>query len=195
MKLLLLFLVFACLLLIGCPAYSVHPLYNDQDAVVEPALEGTWANAKSDEKEGITFQKSGDREYSMVGVDPATRVHQTYKIHLVRLGNQLFMDLMFDDQTVNGVKLDSPLGAFPTHVIVKVKISGDDLAYATLEDDAIKKQSAPDGAALHYQIGENEALLVTSQTQGLRRYVSAHTDDAFSTFEHLTRRAKTPTQP
>ena len=189
------FLIFACLLLIGCPSYSVHPLYSDQDAAVQPALEGTWVDAKSNDREGITFQKTGDHEYSMTGIDSATRVHQTYKVHLVRLGNQLFMDVMFDEQAVNGVKLDSPIGAFPTHVIVKVKISGDDLAYATLEDDAIKKQSAPGGTPLDYQIADDGALLVTSQTEVLRRYVSDHTEDAFSTFEHLKRKGNTTAKP
>jgi hypothetical protein len=196
MKLRLLpFLIFVCLLLIGCPSYSVHPLYTDQDAVVEPALEGTWGDANSDDKEAITFQKSGDYEYSMAVVDPRTKVKQTYKVHLVRLGNQLFMDLIFHDQTVNGAKLDSPIGAFPTHVIARVKISGDDLAYATLEDDAIRKQSTPGGALLDYQVADHGALLVTSQTEFLRRYVSAHTEEAFSNFEHSKRKGKTPVQP
>ena len=31
----------ACVMLGGCSAYSVHPLYTAEDAVVEPALEGT----------------------------------------------------------------------------------------------------------------------------------------------------------
>ena len=194
MKLLLLSLVCACLLLIGCPSYSVHPLYTDQDAVVEPALEGTWSDAKSDEKGGFTFRKFGDHEYYMVGTD-GMRVNQTYKVHLLRLGNQLFMDLIFNDQTVDGANLDSPFGTFPAHVIVKVKISGDDLAFATLEDDAIKKQSTLGGAPLDYQIADDGTLLVTSQTEVLRRYVSAHTEDVFSTFDHLKRKGRTPAQP
>lgn len=157
-------LIVVLLPLIGCPSYSVHPLYTDQDAVMEPALEGTWVDPNSADQGGITFQKSGDREYSMAGVDPHTKVNQTYKVRLVRLANQLFMDFIFNDQTVNGANLDTPLGAIPTHVIAKVKISGDDLAYATLEDEAIKKQNSAGGAPLDYQIGDDGVVLVTTQT-------------------------------
>lgn len=189
---LLLFPVFilACLLLIGCPAYSVHPLYNDQDAVVEPALEGTWVDPDPDDKEEMTFKKAGDGEYSRAVFHPDTKVSQTYKVHLVRLGGQLFMDLIANDQTVDGAKLDDWFGAIPTHVIEKVKISGDDLAWAPLEDDAIKKQSTAGGAPLDYQTIGND-MLVTAPTDVLRRYISAHDETVFSDFEHLKRKVKT----
>jgi hypothetical protein len=193
---LLLFPVFilACLLLIGCPAYSAHPLYTDQDAVVEPALEGTWLSPDPDDKEEMTFKKAGDREYAMAIFHPDTKLSETYKVHLVRLGGQLFMDLIANDQTIAGANLDGPMGVIATHVISKVKVSGDDLAWATLEDDAIKKQSAAGGAPLDYQTVNND-LLVTAPTDALRRYVSAHAEDVFSDFGHLKRKGKTSIQP
>lgn len=63
--LLVLISIFACLPLIGCPAYSVNPLYTDQDAVVELALEGTWTGPDPSDKEELTFKNVGDRDYSM----------------------------------------------------------------------------------------------------------------------------------
>jgi hypothetical protein len=194
MKLLLLSLIFACLFLIGCPSYSVHPLYTDQDAVVEPALEGSWVDPDSSNKEGITFQKAGDHEYNMVAFYPDTKVSQTHKVHLVRLQGQLFMDLIANDQTIAGVNLDGPIGVIATHVIAKVKISGDNLAYATLEDDAIRKQSTSGGAPLDYQMVD-EGMLVTAPTDTLRHYISAHAEEAFSAFQHLKRKGKVPIQP
>jgi hypothetical protein len=192
--LLLLFLVFACLALIGCPSYSVHPLYTDQDTVAEPALEGSWSGPDSGDKEEIAFQKSGDHEYNMAIFHPDTKVRENYKVHLVRLGGQMFMDFIVDGQTVDGAKLEGPIGVIPTHVIAKVKISGDDLAYATLEDDAIRKPSTSGGAPLDYQMVD-EGMLVTAQTDTLRRYISSHAEEAFSTFQHLKRKGKAPTQP
>jgi hypothetical protein len=187
--------VFACLPLIGCPSYSLHPLYTDQDAVVEPALEGTWVDTDPGGKGEITFKKVGDYEYSAASFDADPRVIQTYKVHLVRVGGQLFMDYVADEQTIAGAKVDNPPGVIATHVILKVKISGDDLAYATLEDDAVRKQSVAGGAPLDYQITDEGAVLVTAQTDALRRYISAHSEDAFSKFEHLKRKGKAPTQP
>lgn len=184
---LLLFSISACLLLSGCPSSSVFPLYTDQDAVVEPALEGTWSSLVRDENEEFLFQKSGDHEYSLAISCPDTRVIQNYEVHLVRLGGQLFMDLTFKDQTVGGAQLDDPLGVISAHVIAKVNISGNDLAYATLDDDAIRNQSVSGGTPLDYQMA-NGSMLVTTQTQALRRYISAHAEDAFSDFEHLKRK-------
>jgi hypothetical protein len=185
---LLLFSISACLLLSGCPSSSVYPLYTDQDAVVEPALEGMWSSLGADENEEFLFRKSGDYEYSLTIFCPDTKVTQNYEVHLVRLGGQLFMDLIFKDQAVDGAEVDDPLGVVSTHIIAKVNISGDDLAYAMLEDDAIRNQSV--SAPLDYQIA-NGSMLVTTQTEALRRYISAHAEDVFSDFEHLQRKRET----
>jgi hypothetical protein len=188
-----LFLVSVCLLLSGCAPSSVHPLYTDEDAVVEPALEGTWSSEGG--KEELVFQKSGDHEYDLAilcadeqSECPNTKVRQNYEVNLVRLGGQLFMDLIFKDQTVDGAEVNEPLGVLHTHIIAKVKISGDDLAYATLDDEAIRKQSALGGTPLDYSQMSNEAMLVTAQTEALRGFVSAHAEDVFSDFEHLNRK-------
>jgi hypothetical protein len=187
------FPILACLLLCGCPSLSVHPLYTDQDAVVEPALEGTWS-ASPAEKEEYCFQRSGDHEYSLAVLYGDTKVSQNYEVHLVRLDGQLFMDLIFKNQTVRGAEVDDPLGIVPAHVIAKVQISGDDLAFATLEDDAIQNQSTSGGTPLDYQMAST-SMLVTTETEALRSYISAHAEDGFSDFEHLQRKVETSIQP
>jgi hypothetical protein len=135
----------------------------------------------------LVFQKSGDHEYALAISCADTKVSQNYEVHLVRLGGQLFMDLIFKDQTVDGTEVDGPLGVVPTHVIAKVKIAGDDLAYASLEDDAIRKQSISGGTPLDYQMA-NGSMLVTAQTDVLRNFVSGHAEDVFSDFEYLKRK-------
>jgi len=164
----------------------LHALYTDQDEVEEPALEGTWSLGP-DDNGGLAFQKSGKHEYTLAIFCTDTKVTQNYEVHLVRLGDQLFMDLIFKDQTVDGTEVDSPLGVVPAHVIAKVKISGDDLAYATLEDDAIRRRGSAGDISLDYEM-ENGSMFVTAQTDALRRYISAHAEDVFSDFEHLKRR-------
>lgn len=175
-----------CLPLCACPSYSLHPLYTDEDAVVEPALEGTWSSDSDDNVE-LLFEKSGDDEYSLSISCADPKVLQNYKVHLVRLQGQLFMDLIFENQTVKGATVEEPVGAFHAHLIVKVNISGDDLAYAVLQDDAIRKPIIPGSAPLDYDHAD-EGLLVTAQTDALRDYVSAHSEDGFSDFEYLKRK-------
>ena len=188
-------LLVACLPLIGCPVSSQHPLYTERDAVVEPGLEGTWVDPESHDKGEITFQKSGAHEYTMASLEPDSKISQNYKVHLVRLGDQLFMDLIFENQTLNGEALGTPLGIFTAHIIMKVKVSGDDLAYATLEDDAIQKpHSFWGGSPLDYQVTDGN-VLVTAQTDDLRRYISDHPDTLFSDSQHLKRKGKAATRP
>jgi hypothetical protein len=84
------------------------------------------------------------------------------------------------------------MGVIPTHVILKVKISGDDLAYSTWEDDAMRKQNTG-GGGLDYQMVEG-GVLVTAPTEALRRYIPIHTQDAFTPVQYLKRRSKAPIQ-
>jgi hypothetical protein len=186
--LLVLSLAAVCVVSSGCPAYSVHPLYTDQDAVVEPALEGAWIDS-SDAKSEFRFKQSGAHEYTLVMSDPNSRIEQNYNVNLVRLGDQLFMDLALKDQTLNGAQIDDPIGVIHTHAIAKVNISGDDLAYATLEDEPVQNQPAR-GTRLRH-INTDGGLLVTGQTEDLRRYVLAHANDSFSDWQHLTRKPET----
>jgi hypothetical protein len=193
----LLFLVSACLLLSGCAPSSLHPLYTDRDTVTEPALEGTWSSGP-DDKDELVIQKSGDHEYDLVisctdqkVICTDAKVRQDYAVHLVRLGGQLFVDLSFKGQTVSGVDVDGPIGVIPAHAIAKVKLSGDDLAYATLEDKTMQKIISG-GSPLDYQMLDG-SMLLTAQTDALRSFISAHADDVFSSFEHLERKKACPT--
>jgi hypothetical protein len=67
---------------------------------------------------------------------------------------------------------------------------GDDLAYSTIEDDTLKKNSATDKPPLAYLDYDSEGILVTADTKALRRYVTAHATDGFSEPEHWHRVSK-----
>lgn len=180
-----------CLILSGCAPSSVHPLYTADDAVVEPALEGTWIDADKPDDSPILLHKSGDHQYSMSVSDPDTKLVQKFDVNLVRLGNHLYMDIAFSDQTLDGTKLDLPLGAFPTHEIVKLRVAGDDLAYATLDSEQIQKQNQWDSLPLALADADHGPL-ITAPTADLRHYITIHADDVFGDFSHLTRQAPQP---
>jgi hypothetical protein len=180
-----------CLILSGCAPSSVHPLYTADDAVVEPALEGTWIDADKPDDSPILLEKSGAHQYTMSIVDPGSKLVQKFDVNLVRLGNQLYMDIAFSDQTLDGAKLDLPLGAFPTHEIVKVRVAGDDLVYATLDSEQIKKQNQWDSQPL-VLMDADQATLITAPTGDLRHYILIHADDMFGYFNHLTRKPPRP---
>jgi hypothetical protein len=186
------FLSLVCLVLSGCSAYSAHPLYTTQDAVVEPALEGTWT-AKPDDDAEFSIQKSGEHGYSLTIPTSSEKSVQTYKVNLVRLGNQLFADMIFDSETVQGKKIDSPVGAVPMHVIVRIEVTADQLSYAVLDEEAIKKQNAVEATPLKL-LQTDEALVITEETDALRHYISIHAPDIFGKPDRLKRMAGTPQQ-
>ena len=176
----------------GCPSYSLSPLYTKADAVTEPALEGTWMNADTKDKEEITVCKTKNGEYELSDFDPDTKITWTYDGTLVRLAGELFVDVEFAGETLNGARVDSPIAMLPVHAIMKVRVSGNDLAFAGLEDDAIKRSDESGGSPLKYQLVNRvfQQLLITADTEDLRRYVAAHADEAFTDFEHLKRAGK-----
>lgn len=147
-------------------------------------------SADTQEKGEITFYKSKNAGYEFTVFDPDTKIRQTYDAELVGLAGQLFMDFRFTEETLNGVSVDPPIGMLPMHEIMKVRISGDELAFAGLEDDAIQKPNESGGSPLKYQFvnpGLFQQLLITADTEELRRYVAAHADEGFTDFGHLKR--------
>jgi hypothetical protein len=185
------FAALVCLTLSGCAPTSIDPLYTKDDAVVEPALEGTWIDADKPDDSPIVLRKSGTHEYTMSLIDSEKKSAQNYDVNLVRLGDELYMDIAFSDQTLDGNKLDLPLGTIPTHEIVKIRVTGDTLAYATLDSEQIKKQNQWDSQPLALADAD-QATLIAAPTADLRHYITIHTDEVFGDFEHLTRKPPAP---
>jgi len=174
------------LLFAGCPTTELQPLYNATDDVSEPALVGKWTDEASD-KGYVQFDKSTDHDYLMTISDPDEGSTDVYDAHLVRLGGNLFADLRFSKRTTAGKEEDIPLGTISAHMIAKLKITGDQLAWSSMEDEPLEKISATDKAAPAYIDYSPDGDLVTADTAVLRQYVTAHANDGFSDPDHLHR--------
>lgn len=179
-----------CLVLSGCSAYSVHPLYTAQDAVVEPTLEGTWVSDSPNDPE-FRVQKSAAHEYTLTILAPDTKLVRTYKVNLVRFGNLLFADMIFDGETLAGAKTDAPLGTVPMHVIVKLELTGDRLEYAVLDKEALEKRNTLEAVPLKLMETQSE-LVIADETAALRRYISVHAGEVFTDPDYLRRAPATP---
>ena len=89
-----------CVLLAGGCVRSLHPLYTKDKLAVEPAVVGTWTDDK--EEDVWSIRQSGDHAYTLVYHqhevgDPFQKStpgdSAAFDMHLVRLGEYLFMDL------------------------------------------------------------------------------------------------------
>ncbi|HEV2617367.1 MAG TPA: hypothetical protein VGU63_12250 [Candidatus Acidoferrales bacterium] len=171
-------------LLNGC-AYSLHPLYNPDENVREPGLVGTWVSTENNKANNtVTIRENADGTYEAVGTSPDSHVEQDYKVHLVRLGNNLFADAIFDDQLSNGKNMDLPAGVVPLHYFYKVSITGDTLQFAQLNHDWLIQQfDAKKISIAHEIMGEKPGsdILFTASPAELQRFIRqiADTPGAF----------------
>ena len=175
------------LALSGCSVvYSAHPLNSKEDAVEEPALQGTWTSGE-DNNSDLCIQKSDGHAYSMIMFDPTVKLTEIYEINLVRLNDQLFADIVFDEETVDRTKIEPPLGAITNHVIVKLDVSDDDIAYSVLDTSAIRTQNEVGYSPLD-SLKINQGILLTTPTDDLRQYLSLYSDKVFSDSDHFKRK-------
>lgn len=184
-------IIFASLLLTGCPVATLHPLYTSNENVVEPLLVGKWILPDSGDKDVIAFEKASGSGYALVMTDPDSGYTDRYDVELVRLGENLFGDLRFASRSKSGTNMDMPFSLVSAHMIVKLKLSKDSLDWSTMEDDALKNITKTDAAPGKPLVGnlqyDSDSSLVLADTDSLRRYVTAHGTDGFSEVEHLKR--------
>jgi hypothetical protein len=180
-------ILFATPVLSGCPAYSLHGLFSDKEAVEEPNLVGEWVPIASGDQGTLTFEKNGDNAYKFIVSSPEDQIVQTYDVRLGRIGGELFMDVVFTGETLKGKDSGPFLGAIASHIPMKVKITAEDFAYAALEDDKIKKFPLVGKTKLPVEDSGGQMLVIATSDQ-LRQYITAHSGDVFSDFEHLKRK-------
>lgn len=185
--LLLLCLAVCSLALSGCKAvYSAHPLSTSEDAVEEPALEGAWTTGENDDTE-LCVQRSDGHAYSLIVSEPSSKITQVFQINLVRLNHELFADMVFQKQVVDRTEAELPLGTIPNHVIVKLDIADDDLAYSALDYGTIQNLDKEGYPPLQF-LDEGDVVLLTTSTGDLRQYLSVYADHVFGSPEHYTRK-------
>ncbi len=144
--------VAAALVACGCgDLLSLHPLYTEQDRILDPALEGRWENADDRMKvmrDGFAYlvthePRSGPSEV------------QEFEVRLVDLGGVRMADII-----LTGGQLG--------HMFIRVRVSDSELRFAFLDSEWLR------GRIRHEDVtvarGNTMAVLV-ARTPALRREV------------------------
>ena len=166
------------LLLMGCPARSLFPLFVQQELVFNPDLLGTWVDS---DKEEYTFLKSGGGDYDVLVRDKDGSV-QLLSAKLGQLGGSWFLD-----SSPGGKNNDYHL--LPVHVITRIWLRGDTLKTASLEGNYLKDAIAAGKLTIPHALDGNDILL-TASTKELQQLVLrlADVDAAFPDPSVLVRR-------
>ncbi len=166
------FLAFGLAVLIaGCPARSLQPLFAEKDVVFNPLILGTWVN-KGDV---YTFRQAGEKDYEVV-VRPDTSSNKgvdsvVYTVQLGKLGNSWFLD-----SSPEGDPRDFHLLA--AHIISKFELqSADSFSIASLESDWLKKK-IDDGSVTAAHVNRDGDIILTGATDELQQLVSRYADDS-----------------
>jgi len=153
--------IMVSVVLAGCPARSLQPLFLEKDVTYNPALAGKWADGEDVYK----FKKLNDKEYEIVvseqkTVDSTGHVETTidtmaFAGKLGRLGKNWFLDT-YPAREVADFHLVS------THIIFEVWLYGDTLRLASLDGDWLKKMIKSDRLKTQYALSNGDIILTGS---------------------------------
>jgi hypothetical protein len=183
----------ACIFLTGCNltgwgVTSVHPLYGTSDSVVEPAILGYWSPADDKTETWKFFLRPDGQSYTAIyrseGV-PAKLI-----AHLVRLGDQLYMDTFPEVAQAESKKsqLNNPvftLHLVACHVFWRIHVTGDVLKMAPLDRDHLEKALDDRTVSIAHEVQEPESdgalptIILTAPTESLQEFVRTAGDKVF----------------
>lgn len=163
--------------MLGCIP-SLHPIYTADDVVFDSALIGSWSEAESDMT--WDFLAGGDSTYRLTLIDEDGRPG-TFDVHLVRIGEGLFLDI-FPRDLDGGMNKFYQMHFFPVHTFMRVYQVQPTLKLAMLNgrwlDDYLSEH--PDSCG--HEIVDNEIIL-TASTERLQAFLGSilETPQAFET--------------
>jgi hypothetical protein len=166
-------LLVCALLTPGCLTLSVYPLYTANEVVTGLPLEGTWTDAEG--KDVWEIRKNGDA-YAIVCTTDKTS--EPVEAHLLRLGDQHFLDL---------TSKDTPSLAIAGHFFAKIRTSQEELQVQLMDSAWLERKARETGLA-SLDLPDREMVL-TASTGELQRFILRHAGDpdAFGKAENLRR--------
>jgi hypothetical protein len=174
------------LMLTGCVP-SLHPLYNAQDVIFDPALLGVWG--EKDSQETWAFTKADAQAYKLIYTDEKNKRGE-FIVHLVKVEDHLFLDLF-------PVEPELPQNEFyqghllRAHTFMRVSQIEPTLRLACLDPDWLKNRLAKNPAAIRHE-KVNDEILLTASTPELQQFLLAHlkTRGAFGEPSEMERQKK-----
>jgi hypothetical protein len=165
---------------------SLHPLFNEQKAVLLPFIEGVWKPV--DFNIEITIQKPGDNFYILKYEDG--KDSSVFEAVFVNISDHIFMDLK--PILLTNIKDEEVKNALITgHRIFKVDLRNDTLQMSELSYTWCYNQSQKSKSFEDYE-WIDKRLLLTMPTNKLVEYISSNIDETGMTqsFEKMVQISK-----
>ncbi len=169
----------AAVFLAGCePTLSLHPLF-DASPDSAPALEGTWV--EDDGGLTLTLRLASDNSYEFITVDEEQKEHRL-RAQVGRLGRHMFLDASPSERNIEGLQL-------PAHAFFRVRLAGDSLELAYLDDDWLRGMLREKKLAIAHEI-VGTGIVLTAPSRDLQALALKYAADpnAFSPARYRRRK-------
>jgi hypothetical protein len=133
----------------GCSVVALHPLAGEQAAPVTPSIAGLWRPVGDTDTYRFSVEDTTTLKYCEIKDDKA---EDCGSVQLIQLAGQMYADLVPDGSIV------------PLHLILRVKISADEIRMAMLEKVDLS-------AVPRYEIvgkGDTQQVVFTASTKELQ---------------------------
>lgn len=176
-------LVLAMASLTGCLVISVHPFFQEQDLIFEPALLGRWTG------HGQQWRFEPDRNEEKAYFITYTNQEKTSKMtgHLFILEDHWFLDLFGSAESET---MPPPI---PSHCVVRVKLSDGRLTLQSLSYEWMEKWLKKNPKALRHQWrvnpgdnAEDQYFVLLAESADLQKFLRNQLKNAEAWTEPLT---------
>ena len=180
----------------GCITLSIHPFYDNDDVVYDPALVGIWGDP-DETRETWIFKKGDDNSYRLIvkqegiikpdenakkarvefipGENP--QIDGIFNAHMLKLNNKMYLDLYPEaPEPGNEFFKDHVIRA---HSILKVEIEGKKLFLTPLDVDWLKSSLKSKKVKIKHEYRDKQVIL-TAPTEELQQFVIKHDREAFT---------------
>jgi hypothetical protein len=196
--------ILTCLLaaiFIGCvPVMSLHPLYNDENLVVEKSLTGTWAQ-DSNSVWQFSLSDKFKKSYELIYTDKENK-KGFFVASLVKLDSKLFLDVWPADfpsgEEKDPNKVIWPYNIcflWPMHTFVKVNSIEPQLKLQLTDNEEMKRFFKEDPNAVRHEVFSDDGLVLTATTKELQAFVLKYAQDNRVFTKEIVLSRKTTSEP
>lgn len=151
------FILSFTVIMIGCLAISIHPLYTEKDIKFNPELVGIWVN--EEEKAQLLLEKAGKNAYTMIYTEK--QESGNFDAHLVELNNNWYLDV-YPKELAEGNDFYR-IHFIAGHTFARVWIEKDTLKFALLSYQWLKDNFEKNKIKLNHEI-ESDNIILTAST-------------------------------
>jgi len=176
-KLMISALVALALLASGCWTLSIDPLYTTNTLVLQDGLLGIWGDPEDSTSGTWTFLPVEEEKAYRLVIEEPDKPDGVFEVHLVRLGEYLFMDLFPEEPESDNEFYVAHV--IPAHSIWKISLQGHVLVVDVLDPEWLKKNIG-DGKIDLKHLERSGTIVLTAPTAELQEFVQEYAEEAFT---------------